>query len=153
MAASVVNYSSVARPYRSLSARTVAGVVTATALPLLVISTLFALAGAWLVFPFAGLELLLLAGALRYVNRHAGDYQSITISQTQLTVENHQLDRTSQFVFHPYWTQVVLRPATAGAQRLWLRSHGREVEVGHYLSNEQRLNLAQQLKLRTGSFH
>lgn len=152
MAASVVDYSNVARPYRPLSSRAANGIVAALFLPLLVISFAFALAGAWLVLPFAGLELLLLACALRYVRRHANDYQSITIDRQQLTVENRQLDHTSQHVFHPYWTQVVLRPA-AGELRLWLRSHGNEVEVGRYLNHEQRLDLAHQLKLRTGSFH
>ncbi|MBI2509641.1 MAG: DUF2244 domain-containing protein, partial [Betaproteobacteria bacterium] len=38
---------------------------------------------------------------------------------------------------------------------LALRSHGREVEIGHYMSDEQKSNLARELKrqLRAGGGH
>lgn len=151
MAASVVDYSIVAQPNRSLSREAMFGVVAALALPPFLIACAFSLAGAWLVLPFAGLELLLLAGAFRYIHRCAHDYESITVSDQRLAVEQHHLDRTRQVVFHPYWTQVVLHSIPGGEHSLWLRSHGQEVEIGHYMNNEQRLILAYQLKIRTGS--
>lgn len=150
MAASGIDYSIVARPNRSLSHRETVGVVAALALPLILISCAFALAGAWLVLPFAGLELLLLAFAFHAINRRAGDYESISISAGHLAVEKHHLGNTSQIVFNPYWTQVILHKIPGGEHRLCLRSHGNEVEVGHYMNNEQRLTLAQQLNMRTG---
>ena len=39
----------------------------------------FALGGAWLIFPFAGLELLVVGLAFRYMQQHAGDYECVTM--------------------------------------------------------------------------
>lgn len=113
----------------------------------------FSLAGLWLVFPFVGLELLALAYAFYYINCHASDYESITIDDDRLIVEKRSYKQTSQFVLNPYWAQVVLNDAPSGKPHLYLRSHGKEVEVGHYMSGEQREALAQQLQKRTGAIY
>jgi uncharacterized membrane protein len=47
--------------------------------------------------------------------------------------------------FSRYWARVVVSP---GGARLALRSHGRELEIGCNLSDEQRLELAQALQRR-----
>ena len=39
----------------------------------------FAMLGAWLVLPFAGLEMLLLSWAFYHVGCHAGDYERIRV--------------------------------------------------------------------------
>lgn len=148
--ASVVDYKTVARPNCSLTPRgRVRAVLFLAALPLAV-ALGFALAGAWLVFPFAGLELLALAYAFYLVNRHAGDYESITIDQNQVVVEQCCGGSVIQTVFQRYWVHVVSSRALGGEQRLWLRSHGKQVEVGRYISGEQRQNLASQLRKRVG---
>lgn len=153
MAASVVDYKVVARPNCSISPAGMVKVVAVLAVLSLSIASAFALAGAWMVFPFAGLELLAIACAFYVVHRHAGDYESISIHGDRLAIEKRHYNNISQVVFHRYWAQVVLRPAPCGDQRLWLRSHGKEVEVGCYMNNEQRLALAKQLKKRTGPFN
>ena len=153
MATSIVDYKIVARPNCSLSPQEMAKIVALLAFFSLSIAIAFSLAGAWMVFPFAGLELLALAYAFYFINSHADDYESITISGDRLAIEKHQHKSTSQVVFHRYWAQVVLRQTPSGEHRLWLRSHGKEVEVGHFMNNRQRLALAQQLQMRTGAFH
>jgi uncharacterized membrane protein len=117
------------------------------------IAIAFAFAGAWLIFPFAGLELLALAYAFYRIHSHADDYESITIAGDRLAIEKHHLKNTSQVVFHRYWARVVLKKMPGGDHRLWLRSHGKEVEVGRFMTNRQRLALARQLQMRTGAFH
>ena len=47
------------------------------------IATAFAVLGAWLILPFAGLEMLVLYLAFRYVDRHAADYERIAIRRGQ----------------------------------------------------------------------
>ena len=153
MAASGVDYKVTARPNCSLPAAGKVKLLAWIATPPLIISIAFGLAGAWMVFPFAGLELLAVAYAFYVIHCHAGDYESITIEGDRLAVEKRDLDHVSQAEFQRYWVHVVLRMTPGGEQRVWLRSHGREVEVGRYMNNEQRLALAQQLQQRTGEFY
>lgn len=150
MAASVVDYKFIARPNCSLSSKGMATVVIVLACLSLTVALAFALAGAWLVFPFAGLEIAAVAYAF-YVNHcHAEDYESITIEGDQLAIEKHYHRSTTRAVFHRYWARIFLRKDPGGNQRLWLRSHGKEVEVGRFMNSEQCLALAQQLQQRTG---
>ena len=54
-------------------------------------------------------------------------------------------------VFNRYWAKVLLRDTPSGDQLLSLRSHGKEVGFGQaYMTNDQRLDLAKQLKERVG---
>jgi len=144
------DYSITAKPNCSLTPRQKIWVFVAVAFFPLVVSTGFLIAGAWLVLPFAGLELLVLGLAFYLVHCHSEDYESITITGGNLAVEWREYKTTSRMVFQCYWARVILRDVPGGEQRLWLRSHGREVELGRYMNNDARLILAGQLKQRTG---
>ncbi|HZV98002.1 MAG TPA: DUF2244 domain-containing protein [Methylophilaceae bacterium] len=151
MASSVVDYKIIVRPNCSLSSQGRVRIVALIASFSLLIAIGFSLVGAWLVLPFAGLELLALAYAFYYIHCHAEDYESITIEGDQLEVEKHSYKNTSHIVFNRYWARVLLRDMPCGDQSLLLRSHGKEVEFGrHFLNNDQRLALAKQLKKRVG---
>ena len=151
MASSLVDYRIIARPNCSLSPKGRVGVVALIASFSLAVAVGFSLAGAWLVLPFAGLELLAVACAFYYINCHAEDYESITIDGDRLALEKRDYKNTSQIVFHRYWARVLLRELPGGEQSLLLRSHGKEVEFGrHFMNNDQRLALALQLKKRIG---
>jgi uncharacterized membrane protein len=145
-------YEVIVRPNCSLSARGMVRVVMAIASFSLLVAMGFTLAGAWLVLPFAGLELLALAYAFYYIHCHAGDYESITFNGDELAVEKRHYKNISQVVFNRYWARVLLRDLPSGEQSLLLRSHGKEVEFGRrFINNDQRLALAQQLKKRVGA--
>lgn len=105
----------------------------------------FAVAGAWLILPFAGLELAGLFIAFRRVARREGDYERLTIAGDQLVVERCTMGRTNRFECNRYWAQVVLSDA-AGSCRLALRSRGREIEFGTYLSDGARKDAARELR-------
>lgn len=109
------------------------------------ISLAFAVFGAWPVLPFAGLEMLVLFLAFRYIERRSDDYERLSISGDKLLVEYLEHGRLNRFELNRYWAQVVW---DAAASRLALRSHGREVEFGHYLTQQERVKLARQLKER-----
>jgi uncharacterized membrane protein len=117
----------------------------------LIIAFACSLAGAWMVLPFAGLELLGVAYAFYLIHCHAGDYESITITGDSVAIEQRSYKNISQVVFHRCWAKIVLRDCPGGEQRLWLRSHGKEVEIGRYMNNEERLFLARQLQQLTGA--
>jgi uncharacterized membrane protein len=110
----------------------------------------FALTGIWMVLPFAGLEMLALTLAFSYIGCHAGDYERISIKGDCLTVETLSYKDAHRHEFNRYWAKVVLARHSHGC-RVALRSHGREVEVGRFLTDEQRLALASQLKIQLGN--
>ena len=103
--------------------------------------------GAWLVLPFAGLEMGVLCIAFRHVQRHAADFESLAIKGDRVLVERWERGKLSRCELNRYWAQVILeRSAVPGQSVLALRSHGRQVEFGQHLTEEQRQAVAQTLK-------
>jgi len=99
--------------------------------------------GAWLVLPFAGLEMLVLYVAFRHIDEHAGDYERVVIEGNRLEVEVAEGRAVRCFEFNRYWSQVV---CDGGGARVALRSHGRELEIGRHLCEEQRMLMANELR-------
>ena len=96
--------------------------------------------GAWPILPFAGIEMGVLYLAFRYVDRHAGDYERITIRGDSVAVEVREGRGVTRFELNRCWARLVCE-----GPRLALRSHGREIEVGRHLCEEQRLDMARDL--------
>lgn len=106
------------------------------------IACAFAAAGAWLILPFAGIEMLVLYAAFRYVDRHAADYERIAIIGDRVDVEICEVGRARNYEFNRCRAQLL---ATDDGGRLALRSHGREVEIGRHLNDDLRLALAREI--------
>ncbi len=141
----------VARPNSSLSAKGRVYAVVIIAAISLAVALGFSLIGAWLVLPFAGIELLAIGYAFYYIHCHSQDYESIVIEGDQISVEKKSYKALSKMVFNRYWAKVLLRLTPNGDQMLSLRSHGKEIDFGRsYMTNDQRLELAKQLKERVG---
>ena len=107
------------------------------------IALAFAALGAWLILPFAGLEMLVLYLAFHYVDRHAADYERIAIASDRVEVEFCNAGKYRHHELNRCWAQVVVND---DGSRLALRSHGRELEIGRHLNGEQRLKIARELK-------
>lgn len=112
----------------------------------------FAVIGLWLILPFMGLEIAALGFAFYYVNNHESDYESISIAGDSLVIERGGAQGVSQYELNPYWVKVVRCELPNGELRLSLLSHGKQIEVGRYLTRKQRETLANQLQKRTGAF-
>jgi uncharacterized membrane protein len=107
----------------------------------------FAIAGAWLILPFAGIEVALLAAAFLVNGRHAADYERIERAGECLSVEVASAGRTERHEMRIEATRV--RMAWEGrAARVWLSSNGREFEVGRHLREPGRAELAAELAKR-----
>lgn len=105
--------------------------------------------GAWYVVPFAVVEILVLFGALLLLERHAGDFEAISIAGDRVLMERRESGRTSRHEFHRSWAQLVVRRVGPGERvDLAMRSHGREVRFGSFLTDEQRLEVAATLRKR-----
>ena len=96
--------------------------------------------GAWPILPFAGIEMGVLYVAFRYVDRHAADYERITIRGDSVAVEVREGTDIRRFELNRCWARIV-----SDGQRLALRSHGRDIEVGRHLCDEQRTAMARDL--------
>jgi uncharacterized membrane protein len=140
-------FSLVARRNNSLSASGRFLVVGSLAVVSLTISLGFVALGAWPVLPFWGLEMLGLYFAFRIVGRHADDYERISIRGDCVLVEKSEAKRHTRHEFNRHWARLVVQPAGGGRHaRVALRSHGREVEVGCHLTDDQRLEFAHALR-------
>ena len=115
-----------------------------TSLVSLVIAAGFAVVcGAWPIVPFTGLELLVLYVAFSYMDRHAVDYEQITIRGAQVAVEVREGSQVMRHELNRYWARLV---CAADGSRLALRIHGREIELGRHLCMDARLQMARDLK-------
>ena len=124
-----------------------AKVFAALSVLVLAIGVGFAVAGAWLVLPFAGLEVLLLGAAFLLYARHAADYERIELESGRITVEVADGRRIARYEMQG--ARVFMEDG-----RLVLRGAEEELEIGRYLDAEARAELAAELetKLIQGRF-
>jgi uncharacterized membrane protein len=156
---SVMDYKIVARPNNSLSPENSLKLMVVLAIIAFVVALGFTHMGAWLVLPFAGLELAAFAYAFYYIYLHSNDYESIAIEDDKIIVEKRNFKETSITEFQRYWTQVHVRDVTnnkslASKNGLFISSRGKEIEFGKYfIDDEQRVTLARELKQKLQSIH
>jgi len=110
----------------------------------------FAVFGAWVVLPFAGLEMLALTAAFHCAGRHAGDYEKFAVTGGMLRVEIRDGGTVHAHEFNPHWATLLVR-AHGRDTRLALRSHGHELEVGRHLPADARRGLAELLETQLSS--
>lgn len=107
----------------------------------------FALLGFWLILPFAGLEIGLLAWAFEALRSREGDYETLTIEGDVVVVEWHAGKHGERREMNRHWARVACECRRPGRDcRVSVSSHGRATEVGQYLSDEARLQLAATLR-------
>ncbi len=142
----------IARPNNSLSVDDSVKLLAALAGIALVVALGFYHIGAWLVLPFAGLEIMAFAYAFHTVYLHADDFESITIENDRVVVEKRNVKEITTTVFQRYWAQVNVRDVAMikgsnGKCGLFISSHGNEVEFGrNFINDEQRSQLARDLR-------
>lgn len=137
----------VIRPNCSLSWRGAVCFFLLVAVVLFSIAGWFALAGAWLILPFAGFELLVLGAGLYVCAQRSVRREVITIGDDVVEVSRGRYDARQVDRFTRAWVRVALeRPRHPWyPSRLTLGSHGRRVEIGCCLSDDEREGLAEKL--------
>ncbi len=131
-------------PNRSLSPRGFVILMTAVCVVSFAAGLAFFLAGAWPVVGFFGLDVALIYLAFRINYRRAAMHESLRLTREALTVErvDHR-GESETWRFSPAWMQVEAGPAANGG--LALRSHGRVLMIGRFLTMKERRGLAQAL--------
>lgn len=142
----------VIRPNHSLTWHEARVVLAGVAAVGLTIGTAFCSVGLPLVLPFSGLEVLGVAAAFYYCQHRALAREVVSIDENKVTVESGRTRPTTAHAFQRAWVRVVLDRSADGwyPSRLKLCSHGRELEIGGFLNEEERLELARRLSLAVG---
>jgi uncharacterized membrane protein len=137
-------FSAVLTPHRSLSRKGFLILMTVLGLISFATGTAFLLAGAWPVFGFCGLDVLLIYFAFRLSYRRAKAYEQVTVTPSELTVRqvSHH-GRISEWTLNPLWVKLDrVVHAEFGIERLFLVSHGRRLAIAGFLGPQEKESFA-----------
>lgn len=107
----------------------------------------FAAFGAWMVLPYSALEMAVLYLAFRWFERHAADWERVSVCGDRVVVERERAGVHTRREFNRFWARVELDDGVSGrAPRLALRFAGERVAFGDELPAEERVAVARELR-------
>ena len=138
----------VIRPNRSMGWRQVQLFFAFMTAVVLTVAGAFAWMGYWPVLPFAGLELVVLATALWLCASSGTVTEVVSVDDATVRVERGRRELTRVWESPRTWAQIRLLRARIAwhPSRLVLRSHGRQIELGGFLNEQERTDLAGELR-------
>jgi len=140
-------YSAVLTPHRSLNRVGFWILIGAYGAVSFIAGIAFLLMGAWPVFGFFGLDVLLLYWALRLNYRHARAYEEVKVTPSALTLRqvSHR-GRAREWVLNPLWVRLdKVVHEEFGIERLSLVSRGKELAIASFLGPEEKASFAKAL--------
>jgi uncharacterized membrane protein len=114
--------------------------------------TVFLLIGAWPVFGFFGLDVLLVYWAFRANYRAAAAYEEVVVTPSELRVRkvSHR-GEMSEWALNPLWAKLECESDEEfGLQRLYLVSRGRKLPVASFLPPQEKESFASALSAALG---
>jgi uncharacterized membrane protein len=140
-------FSVVITPHRSLGHVGFVILMVAYAAVSFVAGVAFLLMGAWPVFGFFGLDVLLLYWAFRLNYRHADAYEEVKVTPTVLSVRkvSHR-GRVREWALNPLWVRLEkIVHEEFGIERLFLVSRGKQLTIASFLGPEEKAGFAKAL--------
>ena len=135
------------RPQRSATWQDNLWLVAAVAMLALPIALILSVAGAWPVLLLCVLHLLALTAALYKVSYSLLAREVVTVGSDSITIEAGHRQVERQFELDRHWAQVFVRTARRHRRNeLIVRSAGRAVTLGQFLTDEEREALAGELQ-------
>src|ERR1700709_981253 len=107
----------------------------------------FWLMGAWPVFGFFGLDVLVVYWAFRvnFARAHASEEITVTASELRVRRVSHR-GHAVEWVLNPLWVQLDRKThAEFGIERLYLVSRGRRVSIANFLGADEKASFAKAL--------
>ena len=145
-------FAAVITPHRSLSSTGFLALMLAIGTVSFTSGMLFLMLGAWPVFGFLGLDVLLIYVAFRANFRAARAYEEVTVTASELTVRkvNHR-GGVREWTLNPLWVKLDRSVhAEFGIERLFLVSQGRWLSIAGFLGPEEKASFAQALSAALG---
>ncbi len=141
-------FSAVLHPATSLSGHGFFGLMAALCAVSFAAGIAFTMAGAWPVFGFFGLDILLIYIAFRVSYHRARRYETVRLTANELAVEKIDPNgRTRRWEFQPYWLRVAIDDSPRYNSALTLSSHGKSLEIGAFLTLEEKRDIARALEV------
>jgi uncharacterized membrane protein len=107
----------------------------------------FAAFGAWMVLPYSAAEMGVLFWVWRWFERHASDWERVTITGDRVIVERESAGVRTRREFNRCWTRLEIDEGAAlTAPRLALRSEGESIRFGDALPVHERDSIARELR-------
>ncbi len=144
-ATDTVRFSAVLTPHRSLSPRAFLVVMALLAIASFAAGITFLMMGAWPVFGYFGLDVALVYWAFRRNFADARLFESVALTERELVVRREARNaEPKEWRFIPYWVRVELEEneALETCGPLYLTSHGRRLQIGAFLSPDERRSFA-----------
>jgi uncharacterized membrane protein len=145
-------FSAVVTPHRSLSHAGFLVVMTAVGGVSFVSGMVFLVLGAWPVFGFFGLDVLLIYWAFRANYRAAAAFEEVTVTASELRVRkvSHR-GKASEWSFNPLWVRLDRESHEEfGIERLFLVSRGRRLPIASLLGPREKESFADALGAAIG---
>ena len=103
--------------------------------------TVFTMLGAWPVLAFAGVETAMVIGMLAlYRSQAKRSLETVTMMTGRLTIRRREGKRREEASFDPFWARLRWQE-----RRLFIAHRGTSIEIGRFLTPEEREDLAQSL--------
>jgi uncharacterized membrane protein len=137
-------FSAVLTPHRSLSPRGFLIFMSVLGGVSFIAGMVFLLAGAWPVFGFLGLDVLLVYWAFRLNYRAAKAYEQVTVTPSELIVRkvSHR-GGMQEWTLNPVWVRLQRDVhAEFGLQRLFLESQGKRLTIAGFLPPQEKESFA-----------
>lgn len=140
-------FDAILRPHRSLGPTEFFILMSLVATVGFAAGIAFLLIGAWPVFGFCGLEVVLLYVCFRLNYRGGRSFERIRLTEGELTVERYDsYGQARRWSFQPFWLQVTMAEPATSDSPLLLSSHGRSLAIGAFLTVDERLEVARALR-------
>ena len=139
-------------PHRSLSRTGFVLVMTVLGAVSFAAGMVFLLIGAWPVFGFFGLDVLLVYWAFRANYRAAAAYEDVVVMPSELRVRkvSHR-GQVSEWALNPLWARLEYEiDEEFGLQRLYLVSRGRKLPIASFLPPAEKESFAAALAAAIG---
>ena len=140
-------FDAILQPNTSLEPKGFMLLMVAIASVSFVVGMVFMVAGAWPVVGFLGLDVALIFMAFKANYRWARMYETVRLTSDSLLVERiSPPGKAQRWSFQPYWLKVQIDTPVKHDSQLVLSSHGKRLNIGAFLTADERLELAHALQ-------